>query len=652
VNRVRILAFVGLGALAVGLAALFAPETFALGFDRLVISLVGALALLQAARVLWARLHAEFRRVSTPDPELPAAAPSPGEDIHSILSQFSDVRRLGPTPIREGLGSAARAVLERYGSATPDVEEQLDRGTWTDDPYAAWFLGGPTPGLATRTRALLSSDGQYVRRTVGAIADIAGLTSRPPSSDSDSDSDSPEEHRGHLTRLRGLVVGNASADPERTPRAADGGVDAQVGSMHRTGRWSGVSALALIGVGVGILAEQSGVLLVGAVGMGYAAYARSSPVPVADLSLERSIEDDSPDPGDELEVTVTVRNEGSDVLPDVRLVDGVPDALEVVDGSPRCGTVLRPGGSVQLRYTVATRQGHHEFGPLVALVRDVSAAGEREQLVEPDSRTSITCRPPLEALPVAVPLREQHTSYAGQVPTSTGGEGIEFYATRAYRPGDPTNRIDWNRRARTGRLATLEFRQERAATVVVVVDVRDAAYLAPDRRSDSAIDRATEAAGQIFATVLADGNQVGIAAYDDPECWLAPGSGRTHRVRARELLATAPAMNPGVDGRQSRPYLWARQLRRRVPDGTQFVFLSPLCDPLSERTVRSFDAHGYPMTVVSPDPTAAESPGQRLARLRRHLRIADLRGVGIPVVDWRPDESLVAALERAEEGRR
>jgi len=61
-----------------------------------------------------------------------------------------------------------------------------------------------------------------------------------------------------------------------------------------------------------------------------------------------------------------------------------------------------------------------------------------------------------------LPLRGLTTKYHGRVPTDVGGAGVEFHATREYRRGDPVKRIDWNRRARTGELATLELREERA----------------------------------------------------------------------------------------------------------------------------------------------------------------------------------------------
>ena len=76
------------------------------------------------------------------------------------------------------------------------------------------------------------------------------------------------------------------------------------------------------------------------------------------------------------------------------------------------------------------------------------------------------------------------------------------------------------------------------ATVVVLVDARAEAYLAPDDRDLSVVERSVEAAGALFAGFLDTDNLVGLAAVSSTELWLGPSAGASHRSRARELLAT------------------------------------------------------------------------------------------------------------------
>jgi len=68
--------------------------------------------------------------------------------------------------------------------------------------------------------------------------------------------------------------------------------------------------------------------------------------------------------------------------------------------------------------------------------------------------------------------------------------------------------------------------------------------------------------------------------------------------------------------------------------------------------VRTLEAAGHPVTVVSPDTTAGESVGNRLAARERTTRIRALRRLGVPVVDWQTGDHLGNALARTMEGYR
>jgi uncharacterized protein (DUF58 family) len=252
----------------------------------------------------------------------------------------------------------------------------------------------------------------------------------------------------------------------------------------------------------------------------------------------------------------------------------------------------------------------------------------------------------LRPLAVPVPLRQRATRYVGRVETDRGGDGIEFYATREYRHGDSMSRIDWNRRARTGELTTVDFREERAATVVIVIDARASAYVSPDPYAPHAVDRLVDAAGRLFTTLSESGDRVGISALSSEPCWLPPGSGPAHRIEARKLLATHPALAPVPPEGRSTVMRWRKRLRKRLSPGTQVFFLTPLCDEYGGRLARQIDEYGYPVTVFSLDPTADRTPGHHLSRIARTLQITTLRRTGIPTIDWSWDESVDAAVAR------
>jgi uncharacterized protein (DUF58 family) len=362
---------------------------------------------------------------------------------------------------------------------------------------------------------------------------------------------------------------------------------------HATDHWIGIGALALGLCGAGVLAGAPGPILAGAVGAVFAVTARSAqPVRLTDpetgepvVSLRRTLDPETPDPGEAVTVTVAIDHEGEGLLTDLRVVDGVPPELDVVDGSPRHSAVLRPGGSTGFTYTVVATRGEYDWQPARIAVADPTASVERETAVE----AAATLRCSLPAVETASPpLCDLTARAAGRHETATGGPGLAFHSTREYRPGDPLARVDWNRRAKTGDLGTVEFRERRAATVVLVVDARRAAYRAPDPTAVHAVERSVAAANRSFAALFADGDRVGVAAFagGGVEAWLPPGSGPDHRARGREFLTSADALSPtppergAFEGFQADRRTELKReaidaVRRRLPTASQVVFHSP-----------------------------------------------------------------------------
>lgn len=436
-----------------------------------------------------------------------------------------------------------------------------------------------------------------------------------------------------------------------------------------TNRWRGVVAVSLFAGAVGVFGKRPYVLLCAVVGVVYAVYPRVSPAPTVDLEIERTVDVATPAHGEPAEVTVTVRNVGDGVLPDLRIVDGVPPMLPVTDGSARHAAVLRPGASTTFSYEVTARYGTHRFEAATAIARDVSGMHEVETTVSTD--TEIDCH---AAVP-EVPLRAQTRHRSGRIDTDDGGSGIEFQQTREYRTGDPMNRVDWNRYARMGDLTTVEFREERAASVVLCLDARAAAYRAPGDERPHAVSYDVAAAQEMLSALLDSRDSVGLAAFGRELVWLSPGVGADHGTRARRLLATHPtlSMRPpepadaserrriadggertasehGSDGGDSGLANQTTELRKRLGADTQVILLSPLPDDDIVEAALSLEARGNAVTVVSPDVTTADTVGGRLARVERENRVHSLHQSGVPVIDWDPERPLGTVLLRAAEG--
>lgn len=471
-------------------------------------------------------------------------------------------------------------------------------------------------------------------------------------------------------------------------------------TAERVRRWDVALAATAALIGTGVVTVRPVLVVAGAVPMLFVVVGALSTVPEVDsLVVDRSLSASTPAPGDRVEVTLTVRNTGESAMTDVRIVDGVPGSLAVTDGSPRASLALRPGDESSLSYTVVARRGDHAFRTPVLRVRSLPATVRRTETVTPTGASALTCR----LLVDEVPLRDETTGQVGSLATETPGVGLEFFATRQYRRGDAARRIDWRQFAKSRTLTTVQYREQRAAQVVLVVDGRDPVS---QRRAPGHPDGAelvSYAADRAFTALRGAGHHVGVLAVgldpDDVDTvlpsdsfgipWVEPGATPEVTARVRSVLqATAdahpdrrprdatsgrPSDGPDVRSRESSPVAGGADTsaspradggRRggsdptddavavldRLTANTQVLLLSPLVDDEVVDLGRRLRAGGYRLTVVSPDVTDAETTGQSVERTRRALRLRELRRVGASTVDWDPATPLHAALSSALDG--
>jgi uncharacterized protein (DUF58 family) len=453
---------------------------------------------------------------------------------------------------------------------------------------------------------------------------------------------------------------NESTDRQPTPtaesdsalatlRASRAQADTEV-TVRRTNRWRGVVAVALLAGAVGILLQRPFLLIVAIVGVVYAALPGLAGDPEIDLTVSRRLSEQSPDHGDEVEVTVTVVNDGG-LVTDLRLVDGVPPMLSVVDGTPRHTTALRSGAETTWSYTVEATHGVHRFEPMTAISRGIGGGVEGE--TEVACETIIECTNPVVDMPLH---RKTRTHDVGPLVTDDGGSGIEFHQVREYRPGDAMNRIDWKRFARSGKLTTVEFREERPASIVMLLDAREAAYRAAGQGQTHGVAAVLAAAEQLLPALMDERVYVGVAAIGREFVWLPPQTGTEHFLEVRETLGSHPTLSMYPPEADERDGLASDQqlleLRKRLSSTDQVVLISPLADEFVVNTAATLHASGTPVTTVSPDVTGEETLGGKFGRVERRHRMATLRQAGIPVADWKPDERLGTVLLNLQEESR
>ncbi len=121
------------------------------------------------------------------------------------------------------------------------------------------------------------------------------------------------------------------------------------------------------------------------------------------------------------------------------------------------------------------------------------------------------------------------------------GGGVNFSEVREYVPGDDVRCIDWNVSARTSRVHTKLFREERHRIIMLLVDMSASGLFGSQPQSKREV--AAEVAAMLAFAAIANNDQVGLVLFSDQiELFLPPKTGKKHVLRlVREIILFAPA---------------------------------------------------------------------------------------------------------------
>jgi uncharacterized protein (DUF58 family) len=165
------------------------------------------------------------------------------------------------------------------------------------------------------------------------------------------------------------------------------------------------------------------------------------------------------------------------------------------------------------RYTLhPRRRGEHTIGPLSArLLGPWGFAWSQRELLGPEERR-VYPQVRWEGR-VGRLLALAHRRELGQAPVRRHGIGVEPYALREHRPGDPPTRIHWKASARHGKLISREDTWERGRRLVVLLDcARAMASVAGGR---SKLDHALAATLALIRVAAGRGDRVTVVAFSD-----------------------------------------------------------------------------------------------------------------------------------------
>lgn len=368
-------------------------------------------------------------------------------------------------------------------------------------------------------------------------------------------------------------------------------------------------------------------------------------LPAHDLSVELTLPSDRAVEGDAVELQLRLRSASG--VARLELEPSVPFGLEA-DGSGLPAIELAPRAERTLTVSLRCRRwGAYPLGACVVRASDRFALTLAEQTLEP----ALTLRvyPSGDRLQRLVrPIETQ--PFAGNQVARAKGEGIEFADIRPFVPGDRVRKINWRTSARRQSLWVNESHPERDADIVLFIDT----FAEARRLDESTLDRAVRAAASLAEAYLARRDRVGLVSFGGKVHWLTPASGtrQLHRI-VEALLRTDVAFS----------YVWNKSdvlPQRTLPPQSLVLVLSPLLDERALDVLVDLRARGFDVAIVDVSPLsyvpaergAAPELAHRLWLLWRRALLYRCERLGVPVVAWREDEPLAAAIEGVRSFRR
>jgi uncharacterized protein (DUF58 family) len=221
----------------------------------------------------------------------------------------------------------------------------------------------------------------------------------------------------------------------------------------------------------------------------------------------------------------------------------------------------------------------------------------------------------------ATPRGRVRTLHAGAYASAHQGRGMEFDETRAYQAGDDVRAIDWRVTARTGRVHTKLFHEERERPVLLLVDQRTHMRFGTRDAFKSVV--AARAAATVAWAARDRGDRVGgLILSDGP---LRRGLHAPQRSRARLLHFLSALSDATAAGQRQAP----ERSHERAGTGSERAALArragdlpphPLADALAllARTSRP----GTLLWIISDFVDLDDEATRQLTRLSRRNQVA------------------------------
>jgi uncharacterized protein (DUF58 family) len=367
------------------------------------------------------------------------------------------------------------------------------------------------------------------------------------------------------------------------------------------------------------------------------------------LKVDRRLSDNRVLSGEPVVVSLTVTNVG-DKAGLVLIEDQLPPNLSIISGDTCHLIYLDKDLNHQWDFTVQGERGFYQFNKVRVETQDpFSITTQRKHYLTKDSLWVLPDMLNVKRLSI----RPRKTRvYSGEIPTRSGGLGVEFFGVREFQPGDAQNWINWRLSARyQAKLFSNEYEQERVADVGIILDGRERSNILADGKS--IFEQSVLAASTLANTFINQGNRVSLLHYGKFLHWVYPGYGKYQREK---ILRTLSESEPG----HSLVFSYLEHIPTRIfPPQSQIVIISPLAKD-DTKTLLQLRALGYRVLAICPNPISFEMDSLettketelafRIMSIERNIQLRKLIQGGIRIVDWdvsEPFDQVVGTLQRS-----
>lgn len=314
--------------------------------------------------------------------------------------------------------------------------------------------------------------------------------------------------------------------------------------------------------------------------------------------------------------------------------ESVPLSAELTGENPDATLELSPVPGLQteviardpVRTTVSAQAQRWGRYPLRTRLEVVAAGGLLTGVAVVDA-ADLFVFPVAPPQPTGIP-RTELPDRLGTHLTRHLGPGVEFADIRPYLPGDQLRAVNWAVSARRGSLHVTERLTDRAADVVVLVDMS----AQPAGPATAVTERALRGATQVVQTALRNGDRAGIVGLGGRRPrWLGADIGRRQFYRVLDAAL-------GV-GSEYQPTAGTLAPRAAVPPGAVVVAFSTLLDTEFALALIDLCKRGHSVVAVDvlegwPFADGHDPILERMWALQRSAMYRDMKVIGVDVVAW------------------